>query len=312
MALPIAILSAKGIGDALLMMICAYQFYEKGYKVTFFHPGYELLKPLFPWANLLPYPQAQDLADHSHQYECIIMQNDNSSYAYELFQLRRESRIDNLLVFFSKPSKEYLEQDFMFNSSLSMVQNIAQASANLLGNEFIKKDNGIYISANHIYKRYPSRILFHPTSANEQKNWPIHKYLRLANYIEEQGYFPQFIMSAQEKIYYQDKIKDFPIVAFDSLLEASHYIYESGFFIGNDSGLGHLASNMQIPTLTIAGNAKQIQLWRPDWSEGKIVNPPFLLPNFKGLKFAIRDKYWQKFISVKHVLKAFKKMSCKL
>ena len=73
--------------------------------------------------------------------------------------------------------------------------------------------------------------------------------------------------------------------------------------IGNDSGVGHLASCLGIPTLTICRSQMAANFWRPGWSKGAVITPPAWVPNLKGLR--LRDQHWQKFISVKKVYKTF-------
>ena len=92
------------------------------------------------------------------------------------------------------------------------------------------------------------------------------------------GFSVSFSVSPKEHaewLFVKKKGIDLPY--FRSLSETAAYLYESGFFIGNDSGLGHLASNLGIPTVTVAGKASSIKLWRPDWHIGKVVAPPFSL-----------------------------------
>ena len=96
---------------------------------------------------------------------------------------------------------------------------------------------------------------------------------------------------------------------FKSLKEVAAFLYESGYLIGNDSGLGHLASNLNIPTLTISGNPKRVRLWRPDWALNHVVTIPFPLPNFKGIRMRVRENFWQHFIPVARTLKAFRKLT---
>jgi ADP-heptose:LPS heptosyltransferase len=73
--------------------------------------------------------------------------------------------------------------------------------------------------------------------------------------------------------------------------------------IGNDSGIGHLASCLNLPTLIICRSKIAAPFWRPGWTSGEVILPPAWIPNLKGLRF--RDKYWQKSITVPKVLKSF-------
>ena len=116
-------------------------------------------------------------------------------------------------------------------------------------------------------------------------------------------------MSKQEAHEWSDLDKyEYERPLFDHLQDLKNYLFESGYFIGNDSGIGHLASNLKIPTLTISSNRKLAKLWRPGWYYGKVVFPSTVLPNFKGINFAFRDKHWSKFISVRKVLNNFYKL----
>lgn len=98
----------------------------------------------------------------------------------------------------------------------------------------------------------------------------------------------------------------FLLPEFPTVSELAAYLYESHFLIGNESGTGHLASNLGIPTLIVAGCPKQMILWRPGFLLGQVITPPSYIPNFKFLR--LREKKWQTFISPRRILKAFDKM----
>lgn len=114
-----------------------------------------------------------------------------------------------------------------------------------------------------------------------------------------QGYTCVFILTPEEK-------KDWPEANapdFSTLIELAEFIAESGWMIGNDSGIGHLASCLGIPTLTICRSHMGANFWKPSWAYGKIIVPPSWIPNVKGLR--LRDKKWQAFISVETVYTRF-------
>lgn len=309
MAQTVAILSAKGIGDALLMMISAYQFKQHGYTATFYHEKASLIAPLFPSILIKEYPPLPDIIHELKKYEIVILENDHSEIACSLLEKRIDGLMEHLIGFFPKNSKYYLPCDFLFDISQSMVTNIAIATKDLLGLPCTKTDNGICISCNHIYRRYPRRVLLHPTSANPIKNWTLKQFKKLADQLIKIGFDPVFIMSIEEKKQLKEELANYKISTFEQLQEMGNYIYESGFFIGNDSGFGHLASNMSIPTITICASPRQIKLWRPNWYMGKVISPIIPLPNFKGIGWNFRERYWQRFVTVCYVMKVFIKLS---
>ena len=63
---------------------------------------------------------------------------------------------------------------------------------------------------------------------------------------------------------------------------------------------GHLASNLHIPTVTIADKSERMKLWRPGWLEGSVITLNNSIPSWKFF-----EKNWQYFISSARVLKAF-------
>ncbi|MDN3507441.1 MAG: glycosyltransferase family 9 protein, partial [Simkaniaceae bacterium] len=149
----------------------------------------------------------------------------------------------------------------------------------------------------------------HPTSKDPKRTWPRKKFITLARNLQQEGYTVSFLVGPDEYAQWQDLSTEFFIPQCASLNDTAKHLATCDYFIGNDSGLGHLASNLHIPTLTIAGNPKQITYWRPAFSPGLVITIPFELPNFKGINFRLRDVFWQNFISVSRVRKAFNKLA---
>ena len=291
----IAVLSASGFGDALLMMIAAHQLALLGHTVELFHLTPTQIAPLFDSkVTFSSYPC------DPKKYDLIILENDNSKMAYHFFEMRKRGEIDNLRVFFHKPSIMQQVGDVVFDQSETIANNIQMALFTWIKSPSL--ENGL--KDFKTVKPCPYRIALHPFSQDLKRNWPLSKFISLANGLKNIGYEPVFTLPSHE--------------APTSLLESGHRIeyFENletlagfyttcSFFIGNDSGPGHLASCLGIPTLTISGNLKHVRKWRPGFYDNEIVTPPLPIPNFKGLNMAFRDKYWQHFISPSRVLKSF-------
>lgn len=304
----VAIVCAQGLGDALLMMIVAHQFKLSGYKPTVFHNYAKELAPLFKDICILPHPLLYRLEETLTSFEHVIIENDHSKRAYDLFGLREAKKLNNLTFFFPTASPQFQEGDFLFDSRLPIASNICSACQTILQKQNVTKENGIHIPKG-THRRFAKRIVIHPTSNDPKRNWFSSQFLSLAHRLKNEGYSISFSVSPSERVNWLHVEKQgFQLPLFSDLSQLSAYLYESGFFIGNDSGIGHLASNLSIPTLTISGNPKRVRLWRPDWHIGHIVTLSFPLPNFKGLYLPIRENFWQHFISVSRTLKAFHKL----
>ena len=301
-----AIICAQGIGDGLLMMIAAHQLKRNGYEVTLFHNEVKELSSLFKGYRYLPYPSNSSLQEVLNPYSIVVIENDNSQRAWQLFALRNKGILSNLVFFFPTKSKNQLKNDFLFDSRSSMATNIVNGCIYALGLRNANKENGLLIPETRHYRSFRDRIVIHPTSNDIKRNWLPSQYIKLCDWLKNEGFSISFITGPKERkewLFVEEKGIQLP--PFGSIKEVAEYIYESGFFIGNDSGIGHLASNLSIPTLTISGNPKRVRLWRPDWCIGKVVTIPFSLPNFKGINFRFRENYWQYFIPESRTINAF-------
>ena len=83
---------------------------------------------------------------------------------------------------------------------------------------------------------------------------------------------------------------------FASLSEVSGFICESGYMLGSDSGIAHLASNLGLPTLSVFGvcSSYNRNLWRPGWGKNHLLKPSLPLP-----------AVWKHLLSVNQVCRAF-------
>lgn len=306
-----AILCADGIGDALLMMIVAHHLKKLSSSITIFHKSPHVISPLFPSATFLPYAPIDQFGHVFKNFDHIIFQNDHSEKAFILHNLRTSGALPSCLFFLITPSKLYRDGDFVFDPKRSLVENVVDATKTLFHLEDATKDNGIINLDSQEKRQYPKRIILHPTSSDPKRNWRPSQYIQLASKLKKQGFDPCFVMTKQEKTSWPiSSYENISIFVCDNLIETAKILHSSGFFIGNDSGIGHLASNLGIPTLTISGNPKRVRRWRPSFTLNAIVTLSFNLPNFKGLVFRhfdgrFRDKYWHYFLPVGKVLKRF-------
>lgn len=303
---PAAILCASGIGDGLLMMIGAHHLKMAGYEPTIFHDSAKDLSLLFEEETFLPHVPLEDLETTLKAFDRVLIENDNSERAWFLFNLRTKGKLNNLTFFFPTPSENMQEGDVLFDAKLPVASNLSIGCKKVLGTA-PSKENGLSINPDKTFKKHSKRIVIHPTSNDSKRNWKQTQFLSLAERLKKDGYSIVFCVGPHERKDWE-MIEGIDLPRFNNLKELKDYIYESGFLIGNDSGLGHLASNLGIPTLTISGNPKRVRLWRPDWTLGKVATLPFPLPNFKGINFRMRENLWQSFVTVGKVYQQFKEL----
>jgi ADP-heptose:LPS heptosyltransferase len=85
-------------------------------------------------------------------------------------------------------------------------------------------------------------VVIHPFSGSERKNWPLASYRDLA------GLLPLPVEWAQDR--------------FESLLDLAEWITGARLYIGNDSGVTHLAAAVGVPTLALFGPTDP-RVWAP-------------------------------------------------
>jgi heptosyltransferase III len=303
-----AVISSRGLGDGLLMAISAFALYKQGYEVYLFNDEkFQELQRWFPWLKIAKFPTNEE---ELYKFDQIIVQNDNSNKIAKLAKFR-DLRKAKLSIFYTahKPSKNppLTVQDFVFNPTISMVENIAISSAKLLNLE-ISTENGIVAPKGLIHRNYPNKIIIQPTSSTPDRSWPKHKFLKLSQMLIDKGYKVSCGTSYKERndwLFLQESGVEVPILP--SVEDFSALIYESSLFIGNESVGGHLASCLSITTITIGKSEKQFRLWRPSWLKGEIVCPPAYIPNIKYCR--LRENKWQYFISPSKVLKVLNNLN---
>jgi heptosyltransferase III len=288
-----AVIPANGIGDGLIMLIAAHHLKTLGHSVTIFHNQLPSFGNWLEKGDYLPLPR-----DFSG-FDALLLQHNNTELAIQIAQLRKQGQAVYILFTTYHPMKhaEFDKRfDYAFDINCTMVENTCLAMKKLFG-LMASMSNGCKPPPGLIHRKYMKRVLLHPTSGKQEKNWPREKFIALFDRLKQWDYQPVLIVSPEERDFWPDAPE------LKTLEDLASYIYESGFLIGNDSGPGHIASYLSIPHIIISPSKKNMRLWRPGWHPGEIVVPPPWIPNFKG--FRLREKKWKQFITTKGVLNRF-------
>jgi len=107
--------------------------------------------------------------------------------------------------------------------------------------------------------------LIHPAAAFATKQWAAENFARVAEYVADHGFAPLAIVAPHEKAVLDDLVEasSVQVVTFDlSLPEVTALTARSQLFIGNDSGIAHIAAAVATPSVVIFGSSN-IAHWRP-------------------------------------------------
>ena len=107
--------------------------------------------------------------------------------------------------------------------------------------------------------------LIHPAAAFETKRWPAENFARVAEFVADRGFAPVAIAAPHETEIVNDLLREASvrIVSFHlSLPEVTALAARSQLFVGNDSGVAHIAAAVGTPSVVIFGSSN-VAHWRP-------------------------------------------------
>ena len=118
-------------------------------------------------------------------------------------------------------------------------------------------------------------IVIHPGSGSGKKCWPAERFLELARLLSKSGRAVKVILGEVElEQWPKERIEQFARIAqlrqTASVVELMETISSASTFIGNDSGPGHLAGILGVPTVSIFG-PKDPTRWKPLGPQVRIV-----------------------------------------
>ncbi len=142
-------------------------------------------------------------------------------------------------------------------ASSPVIQNGVQQVQVLIKSQGLKKQS-----------RDPSKVVIHPGSGAERKNWPIEKFLELATRLnKEDKSVTLTIGEVERERISKEKLKQFEKVATicdcHTLIELYQALNMADHYFGNDSGPTHLASMMGLNVVAMFGPTSNPASWSP-------------------------------------------------
>jgi heptosyltransferase-3 len=297
----------NGLGDGINCLVLSNNLHLNGWHVDTYQNAIGSMQNWFPHLPVQRYPSIDELPRILNSYDWFfVVQNDSDPFILQLIQEGKRRFPDRIKIIYLYPSKFIVNEpyysDCLTDPKVSIAENMRLFCERVLHLPKITKSNGFIPPTGIISRKNQKRIAIHSTSARETRNWPKEKFIDLARYLRQEGYEPVFIPGVKEGW----EGLEFEVAFFPTLDLLARYLYESGFLIGNDSGLGHLASAIGVPTLTLCRRKTWAQMWAPSFHKGVVVTPSSWIPNIRGMR--LRDRHWKKFISVKKAKRGFEKL----
>jgi ADP-heptose:LPS heptosyltransferase len=110
------------------------------------------------------------------------------------------------------------------------------------------------------------KVLLHPGAGSKKKMWPVKNFLQVERLLKSDGYRPEYIIGPADRFLRDElrmpgarqKVVHTPenIAALIALMKTARG------YIGNDSGVSHLAAYLGLPTVAVFGPSDPA-MWRP-------------------------------------------------
>jgi Glycosyltransferase family 9 (heptosyltransferase) len=290
-----AIIPGKGLGDLMILAGMAYNLSKK-YKVQIYHPLMQRLQYLMPYVEAFDRPlNLQDMS--LKDVDAGFITFEQSSYFEHIYpQLKNHfgEKFKALNPCVTEKKDYRFVEEFFFNVRKSFTQNLIDYALKYYLDEAKTKDSGIQNDS----IKDPHLIILHVTASKSSKSWKAQRFKHLKKSLEKRGYTVKYATLPHE-ISACDLGMYSGIKTLEELIEE---VSKAAIVIGNESGICHLASALNVPSVVLCRNARIQRFWGADY-KGKAypMFPPRYLINVKG--FRLRDKYWQFFIFKKAVLK---------
>jgi lipopolysaccharide heptosyltransferase II len=111
--------------------------------------------------------------------------------------------------------------------------------------------------------------LLHPVAATETKQWAIENFARTAEFLSAKGFRVAAVATRKEREVLENlkQLSTAPVLTFDdlSLPEITALASRAEIFVGNDSGIAHIAAAVNVPSVVIFGSSN-VNHWRP-WTD---------------------------------------------
>jgi heptosyltransferase III len=131
-------------------------------------------------------------------------------------------------------------------------------------------------------------IAIHPGSGSERKNWPIASFAEIIKTLWQENYEVLLLAgpAEEQKLAYLQRHLAPPQGLYRTLvnaplLETAQQLRQCRGYLGNDSGMTHLAAMLGVPTVAIFGPGSRTSNWEPLGKHVGIIQQPdlnFLTP----------------------------------
>ncbi|GAA4325888.1 glycosyltransferase family 9 protein [Pigmentiphaga soli] len=252
------------IGDTLISMVVANNLVRHGIAVTIFSRHLPALGNWFPGFRIEPAFDAGQARQRLEGFDVVL-------HAYEA-DVVGDVRDWHPRVWIMDQWPTYRQVKPMIDIQLDLCRHC-------FGLDNLTRDNGLVAPADAGAAAVRNRVAIHPTASDIHKQWLPRRFLRLARRLRADGYEPWFVVAPDEQADWAwVEAQGFRLAAYASLADLARWLGTAGIFVGNDSGLAHLASNVGVPAVSLAIRPRIALRWAPGWAPSLAITAPPVVP----------------------------------
>ncbi|MDX3904921.1 MAG: glycosyltransferase family 9 protein [Pigmentiphaga sp.] len=289
----VAFVMSPRIGDTLISMVVVQNLVRQGWRVTVFSDHLRALEAWFPGFDIRPRFTSKQARRHLAGTDVVL-----HAYAADVVGDVRQWH----------PRAWVMDEWAVYRQVKPMVDIQLDVCRHALGLHHATRHNGLVVPGALRIDVVRNRVIIHPTASALHKQWLPIKFLDLARRLRDAGYEPCFVVAPAELISWRwVERHGFRVAAHGSLGDLAAWLIQAGLFIGNDSGLAHLASNVGVPAISLAMRPSIARRWAPGWAPSIALTPLPLLPG-RWLKEAC----WKYLLPVSKVMGAVDRLRVRM
>jgi len=182
--------------------------------------------------------------------------------------------------------------NMLHSDSLALHQRMLMLSLAHAAIDFFRQDEGLRGGAlreklrgaggvDLAFRQGRPLVAIHPFSGRAIKNWPLENFMRLASWLTVDMGAAVVLLGTKREAESTPGLAEMAkaagaksLVGETALQEAIALIAQADLFVGNDSGLTHVAARLDVPTLAIFSGTAPIEVWAPFGRQATILHAP--------------------------------------
>lgn len=316
----VAIVPFPALGDTMIYMRLAQLIANAGGRVSVFSDALSSARDLFDWLSIGP-STPLDLRQMSSSYDLIVADIQAKDILAFNGQTGGLAELPNFVAVTAKtfptlPRRLNCPEWVVYRPGVSphqpfcpgekfgitMVEWVDHYAEKTLGLSKLESAPPITLPIGWTPDQESAkRIVIFPTTPNPSKNYSLNGFKRLCSMLERNGWKTDIVCMPNEQEELSSVFPSKKVITFQSLRSLILHLLQSKAVISNDSGGGHLASMLGLPTFTIT-KKKEDFVWRPGFSDkGHVISPWF---SFKW----ITGRVWRPFIPLHRIVKTLSQL----